>query len=52
MDPLIPVIFKDFILLNKTTSQLVGPCSSHDANVFMLISWHWTNNESRSEQQK
>jgi hypothetical protein len=39
-------------LLNKTTSQLVGPCSSPDANLFMLISLHWTNSIGRSEQQR
>jgi hypothetical protein len=44
-------IFKVLILLNKTTPQLEEPCTSPDANLFMLISWHWTNSIGSSEQQ-
>jgi hypothetical protein len=36
--PFIPVSFKVLILLNKTTSQLEGPCFLPDGNLFMLIS--------------
>jgi hypothetical protein len=44
-------VFKVFILLNRTTSQLEGPCSSSDTNLFMLLSCYWTNSIGRSEQQ-
>jgi hypothetical protein len=33
LGPIISWIFKTFILLNRTTSQLEGPCSSSDTNL-------------------
>jgi hypothetical protein len=39
------------MLIHENIPQLEGPCSSPDANLFMLISWHWSNSIGRSEQQ-